>query len=381
MINKTNIAFLTFLILLIIKPIAQPDFVDRQIIHGVMVYPDLIKPAQFYYAPGKLKILNNAEGEPEFSFVQMRYTGTKAMGDKGERRFNTILKCKVGFERISADTISQIKEQLILQNGEKTELKPLNLHKIDAAMIYAKVHAEEGEPRVQVLSGGFFENNSNSHRGEIWKEKTFSIRLDKHSSQLFKEAFEKKQSAVSLGYAYYAYGVNSTPGIIDEHFEGEMAETIKQNFPLVKDTTIRDTTIASRLIYADAFRLNVDPASHPDLFKQVDINTSIPPGYAVLNVYCYDFNNELREDLYAKKVEIKAQGVNGREVKVNITFRHSTPDEYAHSVRFPLAVRLDQPFYYREIEIGKEGEVNPGEWTRKIQWYEILDVTSRDDND
>ena len=47
----------------------------------------------------------------------------------------------------------------------------------------------------------------------------------------------------------------------------------------------------------------------------------------------------------------------------------------------PLFANFGKIYPKTEIEIGKEGDVNPGEWTRKIKWYEILDVTSQEDND
>jgi hypothetical protein len=96
-----------------------------------------------------------------------------------------------------------------------------------------------------------------------------------------------------------------------------------------------------------------------------------------LDVYCYDFNNQIRNDLHARKVEIKAIGVNGKPVITSVVFREKEPDIYVSSIRFPHAVRMDLPYQYRIVEIYKQKGIQPGKWTERSSWDGIIDVTTR----
>jgi len=138
----------------------------------------------------------------------------------------------------------------------------------------------------------------------------------------------------------------------------------------------------SQMIYdypvlADAFNIEVDLDRWPDLCKQVDINSGVPPDYAALAVYCYDFQNDLRPDLYARRIEIEAEGVSGSIVKVNVTFQRSQQDLYHHRVRFPYAVRIDRPFRYRIVNIGEENGNHVSAWKVINSWTSIIDITSK----
>jgi hypothetical protein len=94
-------------------------------------------------------------------------------------------------------------------------------------------------------------------------------------------------------------------------------------------------------------------------------------------VYCYDFNNAIRADLFAKRIEISATSVNGSEIYHTSTFKQSQPDEYAKSIRFPYAVRFDKPYKYRITEITQEGDVVSSGWIERTSWSDIIDITTK----
>ena len=141
-----------------------------------------------------------------------------------------------------------------------------------------------------------------------------------------------------------------------------------------------DTLLDTRVVKAGAFEVIIDTEKWPDLISKVDINEQIPPDYAAINVYCYDFNNELRQDLAQKKIEIEATGVGGGKVTLKYTFRNNTPDIYVCDLKFPYAVRIDTTYRYRVTEITTGGYINRTEWITQGSWHEILDITSKSDN-
>jgi len=138
----------------------------------------------------------------------------------------------------------------------------------------------------------------------------------------------------------------------------------------------REPEPGSHLVRAGATSVTADAARWPDLLRRVDINEGIPPAYALLDIYCYDFRDELRADLYLKRVQIEAEGVAGDPVHREVIFERSAPDLYAHSLRFPFAVRLDHPYRYRVIEVSRDGRVTEGNWIKVESWARPLDVTS-----
>lgn len=351
---------------------AQPDFSTKQVIEGTIIYRDFQNKDLFYYAPGKLRLVEDAGQKPAFKFLQMRYTGTKATADQGARRFNSLLKFKVSFENATPEMLKSFMKYLPVRN-EDIEFRMLPLHKIEAILVYASI--DHKESRNHVLTGGFFGESAEAS-GDLWQERIYTLRLDPHSAQAFEQAFESGRSLLSVGYAYYAYGVNNNPAELDLQGDEGLVSEMKQRFSQMADTIAGDSEVSARLVLADAFQIIIDTQKYPDLIEKVDINENIPPDYAAVDVYCYDFNNQLRPDLHAKKIEIKAEGVGNQQVVTKVIFRERDADIYAHNIRFKHSVRMDFPLQYRIIEITKEGNINVFPWKKQKSWSEVLDVTS-----
>src|SRR4029078_5779601 len=140
-----------------------------------------------------------------------------------------------------------------------------------------------------------------------------------------------------------------------------------------------DSTKHVSLVKADAIPIAVDLLKWQDLVQKVDINERFPAKYPLFDVYCYDFNQELRADLFEKRIDIKATHVNGSEITSSFTFSEGRPEVYAKSIRFPYAIRFDKPFFYRVLEINRDCEVVTGEWKEKTVWSELIDITSTPD--
>ena len=121
--------------------------------------------------------------------------------------------------------------------------------------------------------------------------------------------------------------------------------------------------------------VTADLSRWPAIVRRVDINESAPPGYAALDVYCYDFSQGAESSLYEKQVEIEAAGVGGRPVTLTASFTRSQPDLYARSLRFPVAVRLDRPYRFRIVQVAQDGTSTTTPWRDRPSWTDLLDVT------
>ena len=202
--------------------------------------------------------------------------------------------------------------------------------------------------------------------GETWTERVFVLGPDPHSSQLLWDALQRGGVALSFGWTHWAEGVDrprvevtGTPGVVP-------ADAARP----------ASSAPSARVAGSGAVPLEVDARRFPDRFRRVDLNQGLPPGFAVLEVRCYDFDNALRPDLARKAVELRAAGVRGRVVLQAVTFRPQTPHVAVATVRFPQAVRLDRPFQWRTVEVTTAGEVRTSPWAERSDWISLLDATS-----
>ena len=332
--------FITVLIALCLgRAFSQPDFSQREMIAGTIIYPDIRDHLQWYYVPGPIKLIKDVEGKPEFRFVQMRYTGTKAGADQGTRRFNSIIKVGLSIVPMAAEENRVIREQLEAEKSiEGAKLLPMPLRRVSSKLIFAQVENGVTGNHPQMIGGGFIEPAQDAAKDEIWYKKTLTQRLEPQSSQAFRQAFLNQQNILSIVFTIEADG-----------------------YKTIDDSLVQEK---SYMVRSESLPVTIDHQRWPDLISQVDINESIPAEYAALDVYCFDFNNEIRDDLYAKQLEIKASGVGKEYVKTKIKFKASEPDVYARSVRFPYAVHMNRPFLYRILEIKKDGELQMSPWKK-----------------
>jgi hypothetical protein len=356
--------------------IAQPAISKRELINGVYVYPDVNKKTVFYYAPGDIVLATDNFGVPLYKFFQMRYTGSQATGDQGQLAYRSILEFTVQLKHLDASTIDGIINTLKLKTP-KPELHPLPIKRIESGLVYALDKAGDG--KATKVAGGKFEDNSESgNADELWTERMFTLSLDNISSQLLWATLEKGQTVMSLCYSFY------TPGVLDSLPEvslsstGTIAADLKAELESFVEEAKKDTLKRTLLVKASATALTVDLKQAADRIKKIDLNENrIPPDFAVLDIRCYDFNNDLRKDLYAKRLEAIATGMDGKEVKQNVTFYSSAPDIYYSGLRFKYAVKMDRPLKYRIVEIKNDTAPYYGKWVEQKSWNKLIDITTQ----
>jgi hypothetical protein len=309
----------------------------------------------------------------------MRYTGARATGDAGAAKYNNLLQFRivadVSQERKEAELKAELKKRSPL-----VELKPLPVKKISSVLVFAGTAGTENSDSLHLVKSGFAEatDEKGAANTSFWYDRIITIRLTNFDAQLVASALENHQSVMSFSYALYTTFSEANQGDLTVSGSKTLKKEISDFFR--EDLKNRyDTSKHFSMIKADVVNLKIDPVQWPQAIQKVDINEKVPAKYPLFDVYCYDFNNELRGDLYAKKIEIKATSVNGSDVLADFTFKSNRPDIYAKSIRFGYAVRFDKPFYYKVTEINTDGEPSATEWKQKREWSEILDITSTPD--
>jgi hypothetical protein len=115
----------------------------------------------------------------------------------------------------------------------------------------------------------------------------------------------------------------------------------------------------------------MDMNTHPDHFSKMDLGGRMKVGYTGLDVFCFDFMENLEENLYAKIVEV-AIPTTGRDLVETITFKEDS--DYRNRIEFKLAKDLDRPYRYRILRIYNDGSQKDSPWLKK-EGETLLDIT------
>lgn len=354
----------------------QPLIASSKIMNGHKIFSDKKKGNLYYYVPFDYKLVVDKDGRPEFSLIQMRYTGTHVSADAGVAKYNNLLQFRVAVDAMQQKEITKLKE-LLKKKQSNAELRQLPVKKFSSVLVFARSSELNTPDSGYVIRNSYSEmtDESTSVNNSYWTDRIITFRLNNIDAELVEAALKNHGSLMSFSYAMYS--AFSESGLKDAYVNGDkdIDKRVKDFFTSEAENK-KDSAAHLLLVKANAINLNVDIDAWPSIVQKIDINEKVPARYPLFDVYCYDFNNDLRPDLYSKKIEIKAASVNGSSITSVITFRQSQPDIYAKSLRFIYAARFDKPFYYRVTEVNNEGESVTFEWNEKKNWSELIDITS-----
>src|SRR5690606_493906 len=121
-----------------------------------------------------------------------------------------------------------------------------------------------------------------SSSNSFWTKRTFTVKLNKHESQLLNEQLTKDLLGSSLSYSYY-----SNVTMPDESFVTGSKELLEH---FKNDSAPDDENqIQSKIIKSNTLSITIDINKYPNAIKQIDLNEEIPPTYAAIEVKCHDF--------------------------------------------------------------------------------------------
>jgi hypothetical protein len=353
---------------------AQPVAFGYQVIHSCKIYKDAAAHNVFYYEPSGYKLASGSDGKPTFTLLQMRYTGTQVGGDRGSIKYKNILQFKMVLDDSAVQQLQEVKKEL-LKSTHQLFLKPMPVTSFQSLLVYTPVN--NADSALTFFTNGYTEGTETANgTSSYWSERTFSIRLSDEDAQLVESALHNDQAAMSLSYAIYTTFSAKEIASFSATVNNRVQQRVRAYFDSALIDT-KDSLLRNVLVRADAIPLQIDLQRWPDAIQKIDINEKLPPAYPLFDVYCYDFNNAIRPDLYAKKIEISATSVNGSAILNSSTFKQSQPGLYVQSIRFPFAVRFDKPYKFRTTEITLEGEIKSSDWVERTSWSDIIDITTK----
>ncbi len=354
---------------------AQPNMSDRHLIQEMIIYGDQSDKNTFYYAPKYIKLDKDNTGKPSFSFVKMTHIGSRARGTEGWKQ-SSMIQFTISPQFFGSKQLKFAKnvlKQRICQSC-KLRVRPMPIKKMEAHLVYVDLETDKKE----ILTSNYAKNRVKEKFEEgMWNTKTFTIRPDKYTSQIIWDGLKKNKGVLSVAYAIWGKGKYTDS--ISYKFTGpkELAEVFHN---LNKDTLeITKQKTNGVLISTGAYPIDIDSNTWPQLFNEISFESTLSPRYGLIDIYCYDFTNQIRSDLVAKIIEFEAEGVRGKKVTSELEFNKDSPDIYAHELRFKYAVRLDKPLKYKVIELTEKGEIIEGDWKQKENWTGIIDISSQKD--
>jgi hypothetical protein len=352
---------------------ATPDLRQPRTAGALTVYPDHARRTLFYYPPGDLTIAVK-DGAFDVHLLHARYTGSAATGDRGATMVRSIFTLRLVMNGPTPLELTAARRELTATVGGAIELRPLPIRRLESAIVYASATS------TAVLPAGHAEETDapRPHDG-YWTERIYTLGLDATDAQLLSEALERGSLALSVGYAFLADGIASDRPLQELTGTPALVEALKKQVEAGKQIEAgasKEPASGPHVVRASAVGVTVDVAQFPRIVQRIDINDSAPPGYAALDIYCYDFNQGGESPLYEKQIEIDAAGIGGKRVQLKAAFSRAHPDLFARSLRFPVAVRLDKPYRFRVLEIALDGTQKTSEWRERSSWTELLDVTT-----
>jgi len=357
---------------------ALPDMNTGSKAGPLTVYRDDKRSNLFYYLPGDLIVASDSDGKPDVHMLLMRYTGTAARGDRQVMFYRSLFFFRITMSGPNPEQIADARRALA-KDHRRPELRPLPIRRLESALVYTPVTGGSEAAQSSTLEGQQLSSpESEKEKSNVyWSERAYTLSLDQQTAQAFWEALQKGSVVLSIGYAFIADAAGEAEQIADLSGSPELVEALRRRLGSgEKEKSPKSKPGKNFLVRTGATSVTLDATRWPELLRRIDLNESVPPGYGVLDIYCYDFNNNLRQDLYKKEIELEAEGVGGDSVRLRTSFHGKQPDIYARNIRFPFAVRLDRPYRYRVIEVKKDGSVSEGPWVNRESWTQILDVTS-----
>jgi hypothetical protein len=358
---------------------ARPDLRLGRPAGPLTVYPDDSRRTLFYYPPGELAIATRSDGSPDIHLLHARYTGSVVTGDQGTSVIRSVFTVRVVMSGPTPAQLAAVRQSLAGAAGSGLELRPLPIRRVESAIVYAGA-ADHGAPAETPLPRAHIESTEAAPPREgYWTERVFTLGLGPQDAQLLSTALARGSVALGIGYAFLSDGpgpdqplqqLSGSPALVDE-----LRKAIEPPKPAADPDDAGRDAARPVMVRVGAVGVTADIARWPGIVTRVDINESAPPGYAALDVYCYDFHQPADSPLYEKQVVIEAASVGGARVTLTATFNRSQPDLYARGMRFPVAVRLDRPFRFRIVRIAQDGTSTSTAWRDRTSWTALLDVT------
>ncbi len=314
-------------ILIVLLPalaLAAPDLGTYRDIEGVRVYQDHAKKNIWYVSPSDLHMALREDKTPDYALDVFRYHGRSGTSDQGKFLVHGILSIAITREQPPGRSRA-IRTVLSKAGIKNPRLSTMPVAGADIKLMFAD-------------QGNSWQQKSR------WGGRQLVLPLEPEMTEVLWQAVENGQTLMSLS--------------VSEQLQGMRLED--------KEWQEARTSLAWTL------PIDMNMAAHPDKFRKTDLGGRMSHGYTGIDVFCFDFIEELDADLYAKVIRV-AIPTTGRELVEEITFRDD--GKYRFRIDFKYAKGMDWPYRVQVVRVMRDGSRQTGEWMKK-QGESMLDVTA-----
>lgn len=305
--------------------LASPNLESYLDINGIRLYQDHKKKNTFYLTPSRPALKTGADNQPDVSLNIYRYLGRKGTSDSGKFWVKGVLT--IGLETdYGKKQIKGIKKNLSkIHKIKYPKLRSMPVSTTTGKLIFADSHVQWSQ-------------------GSRWSGKRITVPLDNTMSQILWESVKAGQTLISVE--------------IDQALSG-----VKQN----KEKKWDEAGVP----FSATLPVTLDMEAWPSHFNQTDLGGRMVKGYTGIDIFCFDFLEQLDETLYSKVVEV-AIPTPGKPLVEVVTFRQD--GDYRTRVKFKLAKDLDTAYKVRITRVYNDGRTIAGPWEKRMG-EAMLDVT------
>lgn len=273
-------------------------------------YPDHRDPRLWWLAP-PAPAVKQVDGQPAVTFTRFGYSGTKATADQGKFWGRGLLQFTLAFPE-SAARLVQARAFL----GARARVEPMTATVVEAEVVCAAADLPGG----QVDLGSASSRDAAPAERGAWEERSFSLSIPPHATQLLAEAFARGAIALSVNVSAASPALPMPP---------EKNEDVAAPPPAA--------------VMVASVPVTLDPARNAAAFKELVLDATMAAGYTFLEVACNDFaEGSAFSDLAVVVVTVTATAVNGDALAQDVRFDAAAPP--VQGVRFDRAVRLDRGY-------------------------------------
>jgi hypothetical protein len=269
-----------------------------------------------------------------------RYQGSRATDDSGRFYGGTLLQFTLAFPSM-ADRLEAARTSL----GRSVEVRPLTPATVEAEVVFAGITTVVREAVADA---------STVSDGASWQERSFSLGLSPEETEAVRRAWDEGVVILSVNVtaSAMAYGAR----------------------PLPELGSPPDPKMLPILV--DAIPVTVDRDRHPQAIDVLELDATMPAGYTSLDLGCAELSQANGfTDLARVVVEVEAVAVNGDRIRGQIRFDEASAP--VQNLRFDRAVRLDEGYRLRVLQVFASGATEAAADRRIEVWQGFVDVCSR----
>jgi hypothetical protein len=297
-------------------------------------YPDH-ENHRLWWLPPPAPELWVSGGRPAIDFTVFNYQGTRATADADHAWTGAMLQFTLVVPEQPA-AAAAAREAL----GSSVEIRTMLPTGIEAEVVFAGVNS------VRSATG----DAPNDAAAGVWRERSFSLGLTPEEVAVIHDAWQAGSVILSVNTTVSAHAFPIRPG------EREAAPEIVP-------------------ITVDSVPITVDTRRHPETFRVLELDATMPLAYTRVELGCSELNegNGL-SDLSRVIAVVEAEAVNGDLITSELRFtpRSSSTQE----IRFNRAVRLDPGYLLRIVRVYATGRAEESPPRRIDVWQGFEDICS-----